>query len=169
MNAAHTGNSVGMPRLPADADLPALLALNNTHAVELSWQEPAAFAQLLECACFVRSIGGADALLVAFDQDAAYDNANFAWQKARYPRFVYIDRVVVAAHARGRGLARMLYAELSAWALAQGHERLVCEINADPPNPGSVAFHQGLGFRPVGEAQLGNGKTVSYYERLLRA
>ena len=44
-------------------------------------------------------IGEADALLLAFDQDAAYDNVNFGWFKARYPRFVYVDRIVVAPAA----------------------------------------------------------------------
>jgi predicted GNAT superfamily acetyltransferase len=47
-------------------------------------------------------------------------------------------------------------------ARAAGHERIVCEVNSDPPNPASEAFHKALGFAPVGEALLGNGKTVTY-------
>lgn len=111
-------------------------------------------------------IGDADALLLAFDQDAAYDNPNFAWFKARYGRFVYVDRIVVAPAARGRGLATALYLDL--FRRAHGHDRVVCEVNADPPNPASDAFHAALGFEAVGSALLpGADKTVRYFSRSL--
>ncbi|WP_235873013.1 GNAT family N-acetyltransferase [Pseudoxanthomonas winnipegensis] len=147
----------------APSDLPALLALNNAHAAALSWQTPTQFAQLIGMACFARTCGQADALLIALDQDAAYDNPNFAWLSARFERFVYIDRVVVAEHAQGRGLAGALYEALKHQARLQGQTRLVCEINLDPPNPGSVAFHQRLGFEQVGQADLPSGKRVGYF------
>jgi predicted GNAT superfamily acetyltransferase len=104
----------------------------------------------------------ADALLITFDQDSDYDSPNFLWFRDRYERFVYVDRVVTAEAARGRGLARALYGDLIAQARAAGHQLIVCEVNADPPNPASEAFHRGFGFEPVGEALLANGKTVSY-------
>jgi predicted GNAT superfamily acetyltransferase len=50
-----------------------------------------------------RRIGNIDAFLLALDQDADYDSPNFRWFSARYPRFVYVDRIVVASAARGRG------------------------------------------------------------------
>ena len=46
-----------------------------------------------------------------------------------------------------------------------GHDRIVCEVNSDPPNPGSEALHRSLGFRAVGDAQLPTGKAVTYLER----
>jgi predicted GNAT superfamily acetyltransferase len=147
----------------APADLPALLALNNAHAAALSWQTPAQFAQLIGMACFARTCGEADALLIALDQDAAYDNPNFAWLSARFERFVYIDRIVVAEHAQGRGLAGTLYDALKHQARLLGQTRLVCEINLDPPNPGSVAFHERMGFERVGQADLPSGKRVGYF------
>lgn len=144
-------------------DLPALLALNNQHAAALSWLEPASFASLIEKACFARTSGDAEALLIALDQDAAYDNPNFAWLSARFERFVYIDRVVVAEHAQGRGLAGALYEMLKREARANGQVRLACKINLSPPNPGSVAFHRRLGFEQIGQADLPNGKRVGYF------
>ncbi|MHB1205217.1 MAG: GNAT family N-acetyltransferase [Rhodospirillaceae bacterium] len=113
-------------------------------------------------------MGDAEALLLAFDQDAGYDNPNFRWFKSRFPRFVYIDRVVVAQAMRGRGLARTLYQALFARAAAAGQARVVCEINQQPPNPGSDAFHASLAFEPVGGAVL-PGKTVRYFSRTLSA
>jgi hypothetical protein len=80
----------------------ALLALNNAHAQELSWLEPARLRHLVEQAFLARRIGELDAFLLAFDQSARYDSPNFLWFRSRYPRFVYVDRIVVAASARGR-------------------------------------------------------------------
>jgi GNAT superfamily N-acetyltransferase len=91
----------------------ALLALNNAHAQELSWLEAERLEYLISEAFLARRIGELDAFLLAFDQDAQYDSPNFIWFRARYPRFVYVDRIVVAPSARGRGCARRLYADLS--------------------------------------------------------
>ncbi|WP_168075824.1 GNAT family N-acetyltransferase [Caulobacter sp. SSI4214] len=146
----------------------ALLALNNAHAEELSWLEPTRLAHLVSEAFVARRIGVADALLLTFDQAADYDSPNFLWFRERYPAFVYVDRVVVDDGARGRGLARRLYDDLFAVARAAGHERIVCEVNSDPPNPASEAFHAALGFVAVGTARIHGGKkTVTYLERTL--
>ena len=110
----------------------------------------------------------ASALLIAFDQDADYESPNFQWFRARRPRFVYVDRIVVADSRRGRGVAGHLYRDLFARAGAAGHDRIVCEVNLDPPNPGSDAFHARMGFAEVGRPALEpGGKTVRYYERPL--
>lgn len=141
----------------------ALLALNNAHAVELSWLEPDRLRHLVAQAFLAKRVGAADALLLAFDQDADYDSPNFLWFRERFPRFVYVDRIVVAAQARGRGLARRLYLDLFDQARQAGHERIVCEVNSSPPNPASDAFHAELGFKPVGAAAIhGGDKTVNY-------
>lgn len=142
---------------------PAVLALNNAHAVELSWLDAGRLSALLAQAFHARRIGAVDAFLIAFDQGAAYDSPNYQWHRARYPRFAYIDRIAVAPAARGRGLARRLYADLFDQARRAGHERIVCEVNSDPPNPASEAFHAGLGFVEVGRASIhGGSKTVRY-------
>jgi len=156
-----TGNATIIP-VPA-VDRAAILALNNAHAVELSWLTAERLHELLARAFHARQVGAAAAFLLAFDQDADYDSPNFLWFRARYPRFVYIDRVVVAPAARGRGLARRLYDDLFAQVRAAGHTLVVCEVNAAPPNPASDAFHAALGFTPVGEADIhGGSKTVRY-------
>ena len=122
----------------------AVLALNNEHAKELSWLEPEQLSALLSGAFYARRIGAMEAFIVTFDQDARYDSPNFLWFRERYPRFVYVDRVVVAAEARGRGHARRLYDDLFAHAARAGHMLVTCEVNSDPPNPASDAFHAAL-------------------------
>jgi uncharacterized protein len=153
---------------PAQALSHALLALNNTHVPELSWLQPRRLEFLIEHAFTARRIGHLDAFIVAFDQDAPYDSPNFLWFRDRYARFVYVDRIVVAPWARGRGHARLLYRDLFDQATKAGHEQVVCEVNARPPNPASQAFHAALGFAEVGRASIRDGnKTVRYLRRPL--
>ena len=146
----------------------ALLALNNADAAQLSWLEPERLTHLVAQAFLARRIGDVDAFLLALDQDADYDSPNFLWIRSRYPRFVYVDRIVVAARSRGRGLARLLYHDLFVEAARAGHVRVVCEVNSQPPNPASDAFHAALGFVEVGSAAIdGGSKTVRYLLRSL--
>jgi uncharacterized protein len=146
----------------------AILALNNAHAQQLSWLEPERLEQLVAQSFLAWRIGSLDAFLLAFDQDAPYDSPNFLWFRARYPRFVYIDRIAVTPSARGRGLARLLYCDLFDTARRRGHTHIACEVNVDPPNPTSDAFHAALGFVEVGCASIHDGsKTVRYLERTL--
>jgi predicted GNAT superfamily acetyltransferase len=147
-----------------------LLALNNADAQELSWLEPARLEHIVAQAFLARRIGNLDAYLLAFDQDADYDSPNFLWFRTRYPRFVYVDRIVVAASARGRGCARRLYQDLFEQAAKASHERVVCEVNISPPNPASDAFHAAMGFVEVGSAGVHDGsKIVRYLSRALTA
>jgi hypothetical protein len=140
-----------------------LLELNNAHERELSLLDEEGLQRLLDKAYLAARIGSADALLLSFDQDADHDGVNFRWFRERHDRFVYVDRIVVAPEARGRGLARALYQMLIAQCRCDGHTRLVCEVNSVPPNPGSDAFHASFGFEAVGEASIHAGaKTVRY-------
>ncbi len=158
-----------------DAPLPispaaeaAILALNNAHATELSWLEPLRLAVLLDRAFHARRIGHVEAFLLSFDESADYDSPNYLWFRERYPRFVYVDRIAVAPAARGRGHARRLYADLIGRAATAGHDKIVCEVNFDPPNPASNAFHAALGFTEVAKATIhGSSKTVRYLSLLV--
>ncbi len=162
--AMTPGFSIG----PLD-DLGAVLALNAAHVAETSPLDEAALRALRDQACLAAAVTGPEGLsafLIALDQDAAYASPNFRWFRERYPRFVYVDRIVTAPAARGRGLARALYEELFARAHAEGHVRIACEVNCLPPNPGSDAFHAALGFSEVGRAEIhGGAKTVRYLLR----
>jgi predicted GNAT superfamily acetyltransferase len=157
------------PLGPADAE--ALLALNNEHAVELSLLDAERLRALLDVAALAVAVGPAgvpDAFLLAFDERAPAQGPNHAWFLARFPSFLYVDRVCVAATARRRGLARALYDEALASAARRGAAIVGCEVNLEPPNPGSDAFHAALGFREVGSAYLSDrDKTVRYLARHL--
>ena len=151
-------------------DKAAILTLNNAHAKETSTLDDGRLTKLLDMAFYARGIDrGATAFLIAFDQDASYESPNFLWFKESRESFVYIDRIIVTSSARGQGFARLLYEDLFSAAKQAGHDRVVCEVNLEPPNPASEAFHIAMGFSGVGQASIHNGtKIVRYFERILR-
>jgi predicted GNAT superfamily acetyltransferase len=150
-----------------DDDL--VLALNNAHAAETSLLTLERWVALRAQACVAAGFerGGA-AFVIALDDAAAYANPNFAWFGARFDRFVYVDRIITAPHARGRGYARALYHHVFERAAAAGRVRVVCEVNAEPANPASDAFHAALGFEVLERCEVpSQHKVVSYLAKRL--
>lgn len=147
-------------------DFDAILRLNAESVRFLSALTPQRLAMLHDQCCLHRVAcidGDVQAFLLGFREGSAYDSVNYRWFAARHPRFFYVDRVVVAQAAQGRGLGRRLYDDAFAFARVAGLERVTCEIDHDPPNPVSARFHDAFGFREVGRQAVayGGGKTVS--------
>lgn len=152
------------------ADMPALLALNNAEAERVNALTEDGLKSLLASAFVARVTpdgqGNILAFLIAFDHATPPQGPNHAWFTARESYFAYVDRVVVAPAARGRGLARALYDDLARIAQEELTNLLACEVNLDPPNPESIAFHEKLGFTACGEAvDRRNGKRVQYMRK----
>lgn len=143
-----------------------ILALNAAHEQETSPLDKAALHRLISGSWHLGLAGrdGQDGFLIALDETHPdYTSPNYLWFKARYPRFVYIDRVIIAPAARGQGVARALYDAMFQRATAEGVPLIGCEVNSHPPNPASDAFHAALGFACIGEAALPGGvKQVRY-------
>lgn len=168
MSRPQSSSAVGV-RPTTDADLDALHALSQTATQEVGDIARTDFAELhaLCAEALVAHIRGEAApagFLFALDPGEDYGSPNYRWFSARGGRFRYIDRVVVADWARGRGVGRALYAGLIAATPAD--VALVCEVNTVPPNPGSEAFHARIGFREVGRAAHAPGeKEVVFLQR----
>lgn len=150
-----------------DFDLDAMLALNDADKTQTSEIDLGELRDLVAQAFYVGvRENGAQAFMLVFDQDAQYGSPNFAWFKSRYDRFTYVDRVIVAPRMRRSGVGRALYEEAFSAARDAGHTTIGCEVNVDPPNPASDAFHASLGFHEVGRAAILSGrKTVRYMVR----
>jgi predicted GNAT superfamily acetyltransferase len=104
--------------------------------------------------------------MLAFDQDDRYDGSHFLWFRQRLDRFLYIDRVIVAATHRRHGLGRLLYEDLIRRASQLACPLIACEVNFRPPNPVSDAFHARFGFVEIGRATMDNEqKGVRYLIR----
>lgn len=141
-----------------------LRTLNNAFAAETSYQSEDDWTRLIGQARFGYAVPPAAGFLIGMDQGADYQSPNFLWFKARFDRFAYVDRIVIAASAHGQGLGRALYERMFKDAKASGFERVVAEVNAVPPNPTSLALHERLGFAAIGEQAFDSGKSVRYFE-----
>lgn len=146
-------------------DFPAILALNEASVAVLSPLTPERLAHLHGQAAYHRVLeadGAVRAFLLALREGADYDSPNYRWFVARYPRFLYVDRVVVAGDGRAQGAGSTLYRDLFAFAADAGVPAITCEYDIEPPNPASARFHARFGFREVGrQAVVGGRKQVS--------
>jgi predicted GNAT superfamily acetyltransferase len=93
------------------------------------------------------------AFLLALPESADYTSINFQYFQSHYSSFAYVDRIVVDSSYRRSGIGEGLYAEL----FAATEKPITCEVNVRPPNPGSLAFHQRLGFTVIGEQDTEGG------------
>ena len=99
---------------------------------------------------------------------SAYPSDNYGWFEEKFAHQLYVDRVAVANSARGLGVGRALYEEALRMAADLGEERVTAEVNEDPPNPESMAFHFKLGFRHLlSRTSPRLGKVVAMLERPL--
>ena len=129
-----------------------LLELNAANVPEVGWMDAAGLGERLAMphwlgAAFIdgRPVGA----LLGLRERAPYGSPNYRWFDQRHASFIYVDRIMIDAAARGTGAGRALYGVFIR-ELAAGAPWIFCEVNAVPPNPGSLAFHRRLGFEPVG-------------------
>jgi uncharacterized protein len=149
-------------RAATPADHPAILALNQAvvpavNAVDGAFLErmaPVAAAFLVAGDPASEDVVG---FLLALPPGIDYESPNYRWFAQRYNDFTYIDRVAVALERRGQGIGRALYEALGRSAGPQTEPLLCCEVNLRPPNPGSLVFHEHLGFEAVGEQETEGG------------
>ena len=153
------------------ADREAILALNLESEALMSPMDAARLSELGAMAAYLRVLedeAGIAAFLLAFREGAAYDSPNYRWFDARFPRFLYVDRIAVAGDRQGRGLGPALYADLFEFARTHEVPRVVCEYYSTPLNEPSRRFHERAGFREIGSQWLANGKQVSFQEAELK-
>ena len=151
----------------AAADFPAVLALNAESERFLSPMDAPRLEKLHRLARYHRVVeidSVIAAFLLAFREGAAYDSPNYRWFAERYASFVYIDRVVVSAAERGKGLGVALYRDVFAFARRAGIGPVTCEFDVEPPNEASRRFHARFGFREVGRQWAYGKKQVSLQE-----
>ena len=152
----------------AISDRDILLALNNSAVPHVNRLDVEQFAWLAEHADYLRVAddnGRVSGFVLALRAGLGYWSLNYRWFSRRHDDFLYLDRVVVAEDTRRRGVGRLLYGDIIAFA-ADKWPRIALEVNLRPPNPGSIAFHEKLGFRHVGVREEEEGrKAVAMMER----
>ncbi|MGI9083931.1 MAG: GNAT family N-acetyltransferase [Aeromicrobium sp.] len=94
--------------------------------------------------------------VITLPTGATYDSSRYDWFEKRLDDYVYLDRIVVAETHRRLGVASRLYDEI------ENDKPVALEVYDD--NDGSLAFHRGRGFEPVGELEH-HGKTNLMFVR----
>ncbi|MET0147034.1 MAG: GNAT family N-acetyltransferase [Ilumatobacteraceae bacterium] len=152
------------------ADLPAALALNNANVPAVSELDAPELARLtsLTSVALVADLddGSFGGFCMVMPPGVDYASVNYRWFTDHaaglgHADFAYLDRIAVAPAARRRGVGRGFYARLVD-ALSGRASVLFCEVNVEPRNDISLAFHESVGFRSVGELDSPDGtKRVS--------
>ena len=162
--------------IPRDADpreLETLHALNESAVPAVNSISLEDFQWFLGIAAYLRVVeidGRVAGFLLGLRPGLDYASMNYAWFSRCYPDFFYIDRLVVDAAFRRRGIASALYADIEQRARAASAPLLACEVNVRPRNEGSLAFHARHGFVEVGRQDTERGsKTVALMTKDLAA
>jgi predicted GNAT superfamily acetyltransferase len=149
----------------AAADFPRICELNLAEVEYTSEMGLVRLGTLARLACYLKVAcidGRVLAFLLAMRTDAPYDNDNFRWFSSRYADFIYVDRIVVSAEARGLRVGTRLYEDLFQYARAHAIPFVTCEYNIFPPNEPSRVFHDRFGFKEQGTQWVaGHTKRVS--------
>ena len=153
-------------RLYRDRDLDALVAVNDAAYPAVPITPAAELAELIgmSSVAVVVDDGAAAGFVLGMPPGLAYQSENYLFFSARAREhgttFVYVDRIVLAAHLRGRGLGPQLYEAVFDEARRVEADEVLCEVNLEPPNPGSLAFHTRLGFVEVGRQSTKGGANL---------
>ena len=142
------------------ADLEDVLALNQASVPHVNSLEPpdiAWFAKHADYFRVARIEGELAGFLIGLGPGLDYASPNYRYFCRRHDAFGYVDRVVVAAAARRRGVGSQLYDDYAA-TLRSLVPVMTCEVNIRPPNESSMAYHERHGFTCVATQETENGK-----------
>ena len=90
--------------------------------------------------------------VLCLSPETDYSSLNYRWFCERYSDFLYVDRIAVATEYRGDRIGALLYERVFVYAETRSLS-VMAEINLEPPNPGSIRFHERHGFARVGRLQ----------------
>jgi predicted GNAT superfamily acetyltransferase len=147
-----------------DDDVDVVLAINEANVPEVGSIDLDRLRWLVErsiVALAVEVDSEVAGFTIVLPSGTAYDSVNYRWFAERFDRFAYLDRVAFTEAFRGRGLGRALYDDVDRRLVELGHDRLALEVNVEPPNEPSLAFHRRLGFAEVGRQDTPYGIRVS--------
>jgi len=139
-------------RTVTQPDLEEVLVLNESEVPHVGRIDIDRLRWFEEHACYFKVAKDGDRLagfLIGLRPGTNYASPNYRWFCERYADFGYVDRVAIAAHARRRGLASILYDDFAA-TLPKSAKLITCEVNIRPSNAQSMRFHTQLGFSRVG-------------------
>jgi predicted GNAT superfamily acetyltransferase len=135
-----------------DPDAAGVLALNHRNVALLAPLDDESLAGLRSAAHrfeVVEVDGRFGGFVVTIAPGSSYASENYRWFAARGDGLLYLDRIVLHENVRRRGVGSAVYDAVEAEALPFGGVAL--EVNLDPPNEASLAFHRARGYVEVGQ------------------
>lgn len=155
-------------RNAAEADLPAIQAIYAGQVLQgfASFEEEAPSVDDLLARLRDILAAGLPYLVAELDgRVVGYSYASSYRPRSGY-RYTVEDSVYVAEGMQGRGVGRALLAELVA-RCETGPWRQMVAVIGDSANAGSIALHEGLGFRQVGTLQCVGFKLGRFIDTVL--
>ena len=152
------------PRLFLESDIDAALELNNLNTPAVGELDRVQLQFLVDHSLYSFAIGAdtLHAFCITFAPGAPYTSVNYQWFSQNYSDFVYLDRIVVSEKMRNQTLGEKLYLAVEQRMIKDRCAPiLTCEVNLNPPNHGSIRFHNRIGFQEVGQQESKPGLTVS--------
>ena len=155
------------------ADLARVLEINNANTPgvsELTMSElETDIENCLHALAIDNQYGEVCAFCITFAPDAPDAGVNHQWFAERHKSFVYLDRIAIEASQQNCGLGALLYQTVEQRMLnSTEYLLLCCEVNLEPPNPGSMRFHKRIGFTEVGQQSPQQGYVVSLLQKVIR-
>lgn len=151
----------------ADADAEEVLALNDRNVALLAPMDEALLTALRAVAHRFEVVdvdGGFGGFVVTMAPGSAYWSPYYRWYAGRGDGLLYLDRIVLHEDVRRRGVGSAVYDAVEAEAVAYGGVAL--EVNLEPPNQPSLAFHRGRGYIEVGRLGDPGHRVVMLEKRL---
>jgi uncharacterized protein len=165
--------TAGVIRALEPSDLERVLVINEANVPEVSTLDLGRLQALVDDSAFslVVDVDGVVAgFCLVLGPGSTYASVNYRWFMDRFTDAMYLDRVAFSSEFQGRGFGTALYDDVHRRvASIDGMARWTLEVNLDPPNTASLAFHAARGFREVGQQHTPYGITVSLMERLVDA
>ena len=136
----------------SESDIDAMWAINEQGLPGTGKVSKVEIGQLLEFSSL--SVGAYDrdelvGFVICLPPKTAYGSLNYAWFNEHYQSFVYVDRIAVSEENRNKGVGSALYNHVVLYSKQHGVP-VAAEVNREPPNPGSMRFHNRFGFEEVG-------------------
>jgi predicted GNAT superfamily acetyltransferase len=148
-----------------DPDAAEVLALNHRNVVLLAPMDADTLAALRSVAHrfdVVEVDGRFGGFVVTVAPGSSYWSPYYRWFAERGDGLLYLDRIVLHEDVRRSGVGSAVYDAVEADAATYGGVAL--EVNLEPPNEPSLAFHRARGYVAVG--RLGEpGHRVAMFEK----
>lgn len=140
-----------------DTDLDIIVDINQDalHGVgPLDRSAAAALVDMADQALVMEDDGDVAGFVITLPPGVAYDSSRYRWFEDHFDSsgYVYLDRIVVSADHRRKGIASQLYD------VVEGDKPIGLEVYET--NEASLAFHTGRGFNEVGTLAEGGPVNV---------